>query len=78
MDRPNPERYLKHLFIVGARRVLKRSVSAITESPSSCNREAVARGFTEHGGDYRPLRRIGGNVHQPVGIEAICIVRATI
>ena len=38
----------------------------------------MARRFLEGGGDLRPLGRIGGNVHEPIGIEAISVIRLAI
>lgn len=68
-------RDLKHLFIVGARGVLEGPVAAVTEGPRPGHGEAVGGGLAEGIGDFGPLRRVRSQVHEPVGVEPVGVVR---
>lgn len=67
----NPE----HLFIVGTRRVLQWPIATVAKSPSSNDGKTMGGGLAERIGDFVPLRRVRGHVHEPVGVETIGVER---
>jgi len=58
--------------MVEAGRVLQRTAAvAVVERPRPGQGEAGAGGLAQHRGDLAPLRVVGAQVHEPVGVEPV-------
>jgi hypothetical protein len=62
---------LEGVLVVLARGVLQRIAAAVAEGPRPGHGEAGAGGLAQRLGDLAPLRRVGGENHEPVGVEPV-------
>ena len=63
--------HLEDLFVVGGGLQLQRAVAAVVEGPGAANVEPGVGRLGEGGGDRGARGGVGGEVHEPVGVEAV-------
>jgi len=62
---------LEDLLVAGERLELQRAVSSVVEGPGAAHIEPRTGGVGEGGGHRGARGGVGGEVHEPVGVEAV-------
>ena len=62
---------LEDLLVAGERLELQRAVSSVVEGPDAAHIEPRTGGVGEGGGHRGARGGVGGEVHEPVGVEAV-------